>query len=175
VASLRAGCPRVPMRLVGFCVMPTLFHLLLWPYDDGDLSVWMPWRLTDHAHGYRRRYRGSGHVWQGRFRSFPIEEAEHLPIVLRYVERNPLRAGLVCRAEDWPWSSLPIWPYPPLMPWLDPGPVPRPANWLEHVQTPNTEGEVCSASAMRRPRLSLSLHSLGRVHRQATRPGIEPE
>jgi putative transposase len=96
----------------------------------------MQWLLTEHAHGYRRRYRGGGHVWQGRFRSFPIEEAEHLLTVLRHVERHPMRASLVCRAEDWPWSSLPSWLNPPLLPWLDRGPVPRPANWLEHVQTP---------------------------------------
>jgi REP element-mobilizing transposase RayT len=93
VASLRAGCARVPMRLVGFCVMPNHFDWVLWPYGDGDLSVWMQWLLTDHAHGYRRRYRGSDHVGQGRGRSFPIEEAEHLLTVLRYVERNPLRAA----------------------------------------------------------------------------------
>ncbi len=49
-----------------------------------------------------------------------LEEDAHLLTVLRYVERNPLRAGLVCQAEDWPWSSLPVWLHPPLMPWLDP-------------------------------------------------------
>ena len=62
-----------------------------------------------------------------RAKCFPIEEDAHLLTVLRYVERNPLRAELVCQAEDWPWSSLPVWLHAPLMPWLDPGPVPRPA------------------------------------------------
>jgi putative transposase len=62
--------------------------------------------------------------------------------VLRYIERNPLRAGLVVRAQDWPWSSLPVWLQPPLLPWLDPGPVPRPGNWLEHVQAAQTEVEL---------------------------------
>lgn len=146
-ALLRQACARVPMRLIGYCAMPNHFHLVLWPYEDGDLSLWMQWLLTAHAHGYRTRYGGSGHVWQGRFKSFPIEEDSHLLTVLRYVERNPLRAGLVSRAEDWPWSSLPVWLNPPLMPWLDPGPVPRPADWLEHVQTPHTEAEL---SALRR-------------------------
>ena len=144
VGLLREACARVPMRLIGYCLMPNHFHLILWPYGDGDLSTWMQWLLTTQAHGYRQRYRGSGHVWQGRFKAFPIEEDQHLLTVLRYVERNPLRASLVQRAEDWVWSSLPVWLRPPLMPWLDPGPVPRHADWLEHVQTPHTELELAA-------------------------------
>jgi putative transposase len=104
----------------------------------------MQWLLTAHVHGYRKRYRGSGHVWQGRFKAFPIEEDEHLLTVLRYVERNPLRAGLASRAEDWPWSSLPLCLRPPLLPWLDPGPAPRPAGWLEYVQAPHTDTQLAA-------------------------------
>jgi putative transposase len=60
--------------------------------------------------------------------------------VLRYIERNPVRAGLVERAQDWRWSSAtPAWVG---MPMLDTGPVPRPPEWLEHVNTPQTEAEV---------------------------------
>jgi putative transposase len=91
----------------------------------------MQWLLTTQAHGCRMRYRGSGHVWQGRFKAFPIDEDDHLLTVLRYVERNRLWAGLVASAEDWQWSSLPGWLNSPLMPWLDQGPVPRHAGWLE--------------------------------------------
>ena len=130
------------MRLIGHCLMPNHFHLVLWPFADGDISRWMQWLLTTHVHGYRKRYRGSGHVWQGRFKAFPIEQDEHLLSVLRYVERNPLRAGLVAQVEDWPWSSLPGWLQPPLLPWLDPGPIPRYEGWLEFVQTPHTEAEL---------------------------------
>lgn len=74
---------------------------------------------------YQRYYAGSGHVWQGRFKAFPIEQDEHLLAVLRYVERNALRAGLVGRAEDWPYSSLYTASVPRLA--LDPGPVARPS------------------------------------------------
>jgi putative transposase len=130
------------MRLLSFCLLPNHFHLVVWPQADDQLAPWMQWLLTAHVHGYRKRYRGSGHVWQGRFRAFPIEQDEHLLTVLRYVERNALRAGLVKRVEDWPWSSLPLWLQPPLLPWLDPGPVPRPPGWLEHVQAPHTEAEL---------------------------------
>ncbi len=142
VRLLRQACARVPMRLVGYCLMPNHFHLVLWPVGDADLSVWMQWLLSAHVYGYRRRYRGSGHVWQGRFKAFAIEEDNHLFSVLRYVERNPLRAGLAGRAEDWPWSSLHAWLEPPLLPWLDPGPVPRPPGWREHVESPQTEAEL---------------------------------
>jgi putative transposase len=144
VTLLRKACARVPMRLIGYCLMPNHFHLVLWPYQDGDLSSWMQWLLTTHVHGYRQRYRGSGHVWQGRFKAFPIQLDEHFLSVLRYVERNALRANLVARAEDWPWSSLAAWLAAPAWPWLDPGPVPRPGCWREQVQTPHTEAELAA-------------------------------
>ena len=97
---------RLPLRILGYALMPNHFHLVLWPRADGDLSRWMQWLLTSHVRRYHRHYHGSGHVWQGRFKAFPIEQDEHLHTVLRYVERNPLRAKLVRRAEAWAWSSL---------------------------------------------------------------------
>ena len=97
---------RLPLRVTGYCLMTNRFHLLLWPHADGDLSRFMQWLLTSHVRRYHRHYRGSGHVWQGRFKAFPIQQDEHYLSVLRYVERNPLRAELVDRAQVWPWSSL---------------------------------------------------------------------
>lgn len=129
---------RCPMRLLGYCLMPNHFHLVLWPSGDGDLSRWMHWLLTTHVRRYLRHYRSSGHIWQGRFKAFPIQEDEHLITVLWYVERNPLRAGLVERAECWPWSSLARRSLPPL---LDSGPVPRAADWLEWVNAPMFDSE----------------------------------
>src|SRR5262249_15418974 len=111
---------------------------------DGDLGRWMQWLLTAQVHGYRRRYRGSGHVWQGCFQAFPLAADEHLLTVLRYVERNPLRANLVARAEAWLWSSLPRWHQPRRLPWLEAGPVPRPPPWLELVELPHTAAELAS-------------------------------
>src|SRR5438552_7761673 len=81
------------------------FHLALWPQADGDLSGYMGWLLTAYVRRYHQHYHSSGHVYQGRFRSFPIQEDDHLLAVLRYIERNPVRAGLVSRAQDGPWSS----------------------------------------------------------------------
>ena len=86
---------RLPMRVIAYCLMPNHFHLVLRPQADGDLSRWMHWLLTTHVRRYLRHYRHSGHVWQGRFKAFPIEDDEHLATVVRYVERNALasRAG----------------------------------------------------------------------------------
>ena len=86
---------------------------------------------------HHRHYRSSGHLWQGRFKAFPIQEDDHLRTVLRYVERNPLRAALAQRAEAWPWSSLAA---PPA--WLDPGPAPRGAGWIDGVNGIEAEDEV---------------------------------
>ena len=124
---------RRPMRVVGYAVMPNHFHLLLWPRADGDLSRWMQWLLTAHVRRHHRRHRGSGHVWQGRFKAFPIEQDEHFLTVARYVERNALRANLVRRAEDWRWSSLAARISADRPGLLADWPVPRPRHWLAIV------------------------------------------
>jgi putative transposase len=140
VKLLRQAGERSPVRLLAWCLMPNHFHLALWPPGDGDLSDYMMWLLTAHVRRYHQHYHSSGHVYQGRFRSFPIQEDDHLLAVLRYIERNPVRAGLVGRAPDWPWSSAA--PARAGSPALDPGPVPRPAGWLDYVNAPQTEGDV---------------------------------
>src|SRR5262245_39966713 len=90
---------KVLVDVLGFCLMPNHFHVVLRPHADGDLGRWMQWLLTAHARRYHRHYGTSGHVWQGRFKAFAIQDDDHLATVLRYVERNALRAELVARAE----------------------------------------------------------------------------
>jgi putative transposase len=98
--------------------------------------------MTSHVRRHHRHYHSSGHVWQGRFKAFPIEEDEHVRVVLRYVERKPLRAGLVERAEDRRWSSLSPSPATPPA-WLDPGPAPRGKGWVEDVnQIASNDDEI---------------------------------
>ena len=133
---------RCPMRILAYCLLSNHFHLVLWPREDGDVSRWMQWVQTTHVRRYHEHYRTSGHVWQGRFKAFPIQENEHLLAVLRYVERNPLRAGLVARVEDWPWSSLALLRQPLRPQWYSSGPVPRGRDWLEHVSRPQTDVEL---------------------------------
>jgi putative transposase len=133
---------RLPMRLPGYCLMPNHFHLLLWPHEDGDLSRWMQWLMTAHVRRYHRHYASSGHVWQGRFKAFPIEQDEHYLTVLRYVERNARRADLVAHAEDWPWSSASIQAGTCPEGLVHPGPVDRGAQWLRRLNRAETEGEL---------------------------------
>ena len=133
VRLIGQACERLPMRVLAFCLMPNHFHLALWPIDDGDLGRWMQWLLTAHVRRYHAHYQSSGHVWQGRFRAFPIQKDEHLLTVMRYIEANALRAHLVERAEDWPWSSLAVRRAKRAPEFLHPGPVDRPRGWLAAV------------------------------------------
>ena len=141
---------RVPMRVVAYALMPNHFHLALWPHGDGDLSRWVHWLLSTHVRRYLWHYQRDGHVWQGRFKAFPIQEDDHLLTVVRYIEGNPLRSGLVARAEHWPWSSLSRPDGPPA---LDPGPVPRGAGWVDAVNAVMTESECAAVrESLRRDR-----------------------
>jgi len=135
---------RLPMRVLAYCLMPNHFHLVLWPEEDGDLSEWMKWLTTTQVARHHKRHGTSGHLWQGRFKAFPIEEDDHLLTVHRYVERNPLRAGLVERAEDWRWSSLWALQRKPLPRFLVAGPVTRGSGWIDHVNRPQTEVELAA-------------------------------
>src|SRR6266850_5693408 len=80
-------------------------HLVLEPAHQTALSQFMQWLLTSHVRRYHKHYGTSGHIWQGRFKSFPVQRDEHLITVLRYVLQNPVRAGLSETIHEWPWSS----------------------------------------------------------------------
>lgn len=139
---------RVPMRTLAYCLMPNHWHLVLWPRRDGDLSNFMAWLTLTHTQRWHahRKTAGTGHLYQGRFKSFPIEGDEHFLTVCRYVERNPLRAGLVRRAEAWEWSSLWQWTAtnPQARSWLAKWPVARPRRWVDWVNEPQTEPELAA-------------------------------
>jgi putative transposase len=135
---------RLPMRVLAWCVMPNHWHFVLWPRGDGDLSEFMRWLTVTQTQRWHAAHRtsGTGPLYRGRFKSFPIQEDEHLWTVLRYVERNPLRANLVQGPEAWRWSSL--WHREQGNPagLLDDGPVALPRRWRQHVETPQTESEL---------------------------------
>jgi putative transposase len=145
---LRASADR-PMCVFAWCLMPNHLHLVLRPLGDGDLGPWMQWLLTAHVRYHQRRYATIGRIWQGRFKAFPIQQDDHLLTVLRYVERNPVRAGLVADAARWPWSSAVDRQDDtgePLRPdgFLLPSPVELPQPWTEWVNRPLTESELAA-------------------------------
>ena len=95
---------RKPFELYGYCLMTNHIHLLLRP-TGVTISRIVQSLLVSHTQRYHKHYKSAGHVWQGRFKSPVIQNDEHLLTVLRYIEANPLRAAIVERAEDYPWSS----------------------------------------------------------------------
>ena len=144
VRLIAEACTRLPLDVLAACLMPNHIHLVLQPYGNMDLSRWMQWLLTAHVRRYHRRYGSSGHVWQGRFKAFPVQHDAHLLQVMRYVERNALRSNLVDRAEDWFWGSL-AWRntgHPPSF--LASPPVAIPDDWLVRVNEPESEHELAA-------------------------------
>ena len=102
---LAEGAERAGVEIWSYCLMPNHVHIIAVPRDDDGLS-----RAFRHVHrhytGYiNARKRVTGHLWQGRFSSVAMDE-QHLFAALRYVALNPVRAGQVKYAEDWPWSSV---------------------------------------------------------------------
>jgi putative transposase len=142
---------RAETRLLCYCLMPNHWHLVVWPRKDGELSQFVAWLTLTHTQRWHahRRSAGSGHLYQGRFKSFPIEQDAHFYTVARYVERNALRAKLVQQAEEWPWGSLHRWLQGSAedRALLSPWPLPRNRGWVEHVNAPQTAAEM---EAMRR-------------------------
>jgi putative transposase len=133
---------RVRLRLLAVCVMPNHFHLVAAQDGAKDISRWMQWLLTTHAYRHHLRRGTSGRVWQGRFKAFPIEQDGHLHTVIRYVERNALRAGLCSRAEDWPWGSLAWRAGHSRGPELTAPQCPLPIDWLSYVNAAQTTEEL---------------------------------
>jgi putative transposase len=160
---------RTDVRLLAYCLLGNHFHLLLWPRHDSDLSDYMMWLTTAHVRRYHQHYHSSGHVWQGRFRSFPIQENQHLLTVHRYIERNAVRAGLVKLAQDWLWCSATA-PRPGL-PELAAGPVSHGLDWLSYVNEPQTEAEVEALRECIRRRRPYG--DAGWTQRTARRMGLE--
>ena len=140
---IHEGLERKPMRLLSYCIMPNHWHMVVWPRRDGELSEYLRWVTLTHTQRRhaQKQTSGTGPLYQGRFRSFPVQKDEHLVNLCRYVERNAVRANLVARAEDWRWSSL--WHRHREDPaWLADWPVPRPRLWLPFVNRPESESEL---------------------------------
>ncbi len=145
---LEEAVERTKTRLLAYCVMPNHWHLVLWPQADGELSRFMGWLTLTHTQRWHahRHSAGSGHLYQGRFKSFPLQDDKHYFTVCRYVERNALRANLVARAEDWRWGSLYRWQRGSVKEseLLAVWPMRRLADWVQEVNAPQTEAELAA-------------------------------
>jgi putative transposase len=137
---------RHPIRILSYCVLSNHWHFVVWPDEDGQLTDFFRWLAHTHAMRWRVSHRTVGHgpLYQGRFKSFPVQRDDHLLGLLRYVERNPVSAGLVERAQLWRWGSL--WSRAhggkEIKALLSPWPVDRPANWTARVNAALTANEL---------------------------------
>lgn len=142
--ALTEALERVPLRLLAYALMPNHWHLVVWPQGDGDLSAFMHWLTATHAKRWRKSKgtHGRGAVYQGRFKAIAVQHDGHLLRLIRYVERNAVRAKLVARAEDWSWCSAASLATasgrPPLTPW----PIDRPTDWLDKLNEPEPAGTL---------------------------------
>jgi len=134
------------IELYAYQLMSNHWHLVLRPLVDGEMGRFCGWIGSTHTLRYNTHYHtlGEGHLYQGRFKSFPIQDDAHFHVVCRYVERNALRASLVKRAQQWRWGSLWRWlqktePDPKL---LSKWPIPRLPGWVDRVNQAFGEKEL---------------------------------
>ena len=141
VELLKGALQRFPVSLYAFCLIPNHFHLLVAPEAAEDLSKLMQWLMTSHVRRYHQHYRTSGHIWQGRFKSFIVQDDSHLLTVVRYIEGNAVRAGLVPSSIQWKWSSHyeRVGGVREILSGL---PIALPDDWTKYVDEPQTDSEL---------------------------------
>ena len=142
---LEEAVKRYDMRLLAYCIMPTHWHLVLRPRQDGDLAKFMSWLANTHTRRWHvtKDTVGQGHLYQGRYKSFLCQSDRHFLILVRYVERNAKKANLVRKAQNWQWSS--VWRREKgttkqrsiLSPWI----VDIPKDYLSWLNKPQSEKE----------------------------------
>lgn len=130
------------VRIHAWCLMPNHFHLLVQPEQADQLNKCMQWLMTSHVRRYHSHYKTSGHVWQGRYKSFIVQDDDHLLTVARYIEANPVRAGLSPTAAQWSWSSHIARSAATDGMSPDSLPISLPNDWSAYVDTPLTDEEI---------------------------------
>ncbi len=147
-AILAETLDKCPMRICGYCLMPNHWRFVMWPEGDDDLGLFMQRLSVTHVTRWQkhRHVVGEGHLYQSRFKSFPVETENYFYQLMRYVERNALRANLCERAEDWRWGSL--WcranGTPEQKSLLSDWPIPQPRQWIDYFNRPQSEKELAA-------------------------------
>ena len=158
VGIMKESLNSVPMRILAYCLMPNHWHLVLYPRADGDLSKFLQRVTMTHTQRYHAKGQtpGYGHIYQGRYKSLPVERGGPFMTLVRYVERNAQRAGLAPKAEDWPWSSghVRLFGRAEEKQMLSAWPVAEPPDylkWLKHAQGKEEIAEIREAIQRNRP------------------------
>ena len=134
------------MRILAYTLMPNHWHLVLQPRKDGDLGLFMHWLSTAHTRRVHvvTKTIGTGHLYQGRYKSFFVETDNYLLALIKYVERNPVRAKLVRSCENWQWGSAwrRIKGSPKQKKLLDLSPAPLPHGYLKWINSKEKEDDL---------------------------------
>jgi len=137
-----------PMRILAYCLMPNHWHFVLHPEGSEDLSSFMRWLTLTHTQRWltSKRMIGYGHVYQGRYKSFPVQKDKHFLRVCKYVESNASRAGLSKKAEEWRWGSawVRIFGSPDQKQLLSEWPIPMSEGYLSYLNQEEDEGMLKS-------------------------------
>ena len=143
---LAEALERMDLKLFSYCLMPSHWHLLVSPQVDGEMSRFGQWLGLTHTQRYNAHYQttGQGHLYQGRYKSFPVQSDEHFLSVCRYVERNAYTADLCDAPDAWRFGSLWRWRHGTAKQkaLLSPWPVSRRPGWVEWVTDPLSTKEI---------------------------------
>lgn len=131
------------VQILGFCIMPNHWHIIVQTVADGDLSKFMRRLTNTHVKRYQSEYEivGNGRLYKGRYKSFVINDDLYFYTVLRYVERNALKANLVDKAEEWQWGSAFLRTHHQTKFILATPPINLGTEYLSQLNSPLTEGE----------------------------------
>ena len=148
VRVLAEALDRYDVDLFAYCLMPNHWHLLAAERTAGALSAFLGWVGVTHVRRHHEHYhtRGGGHLYQGRFKAFPVSGGVHFRHLAGYVEANALRAKLVDRAEAWPWGSATTASDGQRLP-LAPWPCARPRDWVEQLNEPTPSERLATIRA----------------------------
>jgi putative transposase len=162
IALAQRAQRRTKIRIVGYCVMPNHWHFVVWVEDDAQTRAFIGWLSMVHAMRVRTwtGTRGKGAVYQDRYLAVPVEAETYFYRLMRYVERNAARAGLVERPEEWPWGSASLlgggdgldvaeWP-------LD-----RPPQWLAFINDQDSDADLALIRARTRAGQAITRQRLG--------------
>jgi len=142
---LSAGLERSRIKLFAYCLLPNHWHLVVSPEVDGEMGRFGHWLGLTHTQRHHAHYHttGEGHLYQGRFKSFPVQDDAHFLSVCRYVERNAYTAGLCESPDQWRFGSLWRWVHGKVREesLLSIWPIPRQEDWLDFVAAPLSDRE----------------------------------
>ena len=145
VEILEQAVDKFGVRLIAFCVMPNHWHLVVWPDQRVSISAFMHWVTSTHVRRYHLHHglTGTGHLYQARYRNHVCKDDRGVLAVMRYVEGNPVAAGIVRRAQSWRWSSLRMRMDGADRGFLSDPPITLPENWPTYIN----ENTACRRNA----------------------------